>query len=175
MGTTDPLGELCDAKNNIYCSYNQICTTSGQTAGTCMDKDNSWECITNEDCAHRPNTFCQISGENCVISRSKCATIGTYQEPEIESLSNLRISASSMSWWSAKNWCQAQGMHLFDLDNHLIDDTVIQELKKTLNGWLWTAKDSGQCDAWNISTRSSNLSNSNHKGRGGTAPNAFCE
>ena len=38
LNPNDPQGDLCDVSNNIYCDYGQLCTTSGNIAGECINQ-----------------------------------------------------------------------------------------------------------------------------------------
>lgn len=118
LNSKDPQGDLCDAINNIYCDYGQICTTSGQVAGTCVNKEENWECLTNEDCFDKPNTFCEIlaSDEN-TITGGKCTPLGNSSgEKLVEGLGKLELkSGNGLNWWSAQNWCTAKEKKLFDI------------------------------------------------------------
>lgn len=117
LNPNDPQGDLCDATNNIYCDYGQICTTSGQVAGTCVNKEENWECLTNEDCFDKPNTFCEILTQGHSIIAGQCSDIGA-SSGEIETPNWGILEASkniNMNYWTARNWCQIKNKKLIDI------------------------------------------------------------
>ncbi len=117
LNSKDPQGDLCDAINNIYCDYGQICTTSGQVAGTCVNKEEDWECLTNEDCSDKPNTFCEILTQGHSIVAGQCSDIGA-SSGEIETPNWGILEASentNMNYWTARNWCQIKNKKLIDI------------------------------------------------------------
>ena len=79
-------------------------------------------CRTNDDCAD--GQYCQLTGEwlldgnghqltPCgVITAGTCTDIGHYTDKTTANHKMARKSDSAMSWWSADNWCKAQGMNL---------------------------------------------------------------
>ncbi len=75
-------------------------------------------CKTNSDCDS--GEYCKLTGDKCKYpSEGVCTAIGDYLEPEneISGLGRVKISLDDrMTWWSADNWCKAQGMHLPEVE-----------------------------------------------------------
>ena len=115
--TASDIGQLCNPNTGLRCDTNQICTTSGEVAGTCVDKKDSWECLTNTDCQNKPNTYCQLSMPNTItIKGGTCASLGgSSGDIYIEGFGTVEFSDDLMNWYSAKNWCQAKGKNLIDI------------------------------------------------------------
>lgn len=131
LNPNDPQGDLCDVSNNIYCDYGQLCTTSGNIAGECINQQKNWECVTNEDCSDKPNTFCKISS-SCDYTKNVCSIVQGSCQPLSEAIffpnddikdenetiifkkNSLLKSKNAMDWWSARSWCQAHGKSLID-------------------------------------------------------------
>ena len=86
--------------------------------------DVSGNCATNADCTE-PNMYCHISATfaysetSCFKNYSgTCVAIGSKEEATIEGLGTVyKSSSSDMTWWSAKNWCAAQGKRLISADH----------------------------------------------------------
>lgn len=115
--TATDVGQLCNPDTRLRCETNQICTTSGEVAGSCVNKKDSWECLTNADCSGKPGTFCAVSMNNSITIRGgECHPIGgSSGDVYIEGLGTVEFSNDSMNWYSAKNWCAAKGKNLIDI------------------------------------------------------------
>ncbi len=103
---------VCD-NGNVYLSYmDDPCST---------DTPDDMECTKNSDCDD--GEFCLLasnqSGNDILPHFGNCEPIGAV------SVSNGLLSTSEVtywSWWSAENWCKAQGTRLAkinDIDNLL--------------------------------------------------------
>ena len=111
---------LCDSANGTCCAVGEICTTAGGVAGTCVK--NTDGCTTNADCAS--TEFCQITASSCTaMTGGTCTALSSvsYEDKSVSGFGTLRRSGSTMSWWSAKNWCEAHGKRLIKIDNNRLD------------------------------------------------------
>ena len=101
--------EVCGQK---CCPKGQMCSSG---TGGCVDV--TGECATNADCTE-PNTYCKISADNCygANARGTCEDIEGKEEATIEGWTVYK-SNGYMTWWSAKNWCAAQGKRLISADH----------------------------------------------------------
>ena len=130
---TCPTGRFaCDTANGTCCTTNQMCSTGGDTTGTCIAKGSS-ECMTNADCETlKGNTdyYCAISagytfGGSCFNNFSgTCQLKGTGTESgelkigdDVIFEKGQFLVGGTMTWWSAKNWCAAQGRRLVKLSD----------------------------------------------------------
>ncbi len=110
-GDTACPGNCCDTKtmmcvsayydgSNYHCQYDKI------------------KCNKNSDC--HTGQFCLVSGNSNSPSVGRCtdvSEVGGYSIPSDANafFKNLVRSQQRMNWWSANNWCQAQGKHLASL------------------------------------------------------------
>jgi len=108
--TRDRSCSIC-VNENVYLSYkSEPCSTE-------TPKDMG--CRSNDDCEE--DEFCQIDGvwtsSNCSeITEGSCQPVGALSGPiEIEGLGSVVASKTAMTWWSADNWCKAQGKSLIDV------------------------------------------------------------
>ena len=117
--------EVCGKK---CCEGGQMCS-SDWDGGQCVDV--SGNCATNADCKDADGNvdttkYCKISASYVGSSVTSCYKSYTgrcvYKGDlpagvAIEGLGTVyRSSSSSMNWWSAKNWCAAQGKRLISAD-----------------------------------------------------------
>ncbi len=134
---TCPAGTSC-SKGMCICSETgqevcgQTCCLEGQMCssdvGGCVDV--SGNCATNADCKDADGNvdktkYCQISASRTFSETSchkdytgTCTAIGSKREATIEGLGTVYRSNSTMSWWSARNWCEAQGKRLIDISGN---------------------------------------------------------
>ena len=112
--------EVCGKK---CCEEGQMC--SSDVRG-CVDV--SGACANNSDC--ETNAACKGGKCYCKISVSytpssscfkdytgTCTAIGSKREATIAGLGTVYRSNGFMTWWSAKNWCEAQGKRLISADH----------------------------------------------------------
>ena len=132
--------EVCGQK---CCLEGQMCLSD--VVG-CVGVDVTGECATNADCTE-PNTYCGISAYNCygVGARGRCTALGSKSEATIEGLGTVYKSNDYMTWWSARNWCEAQGKRLIS-----VSDLQCDHFEGTYG---YCCKDSGSCSS-NITTQS---------------------
>ena len=108
------------------CGEGEICTAPGTgdsgTVGECVTP--TGECVTNADCD--PDEFCLFesytsatdAGTTCnVPANGVCTALtGSYAPKVVENteepLYGVTYSDATMNWWSASNWCQANGSSL---------------------------------------------------------------
>ena len=137
--------EVC---GTICCLANQMCSSD---VGGCVDVTGA--CATNADCKDADGNvdktkYCKISARDCYGggARGTCTALGGQSKANIKGLGMVYRSNSTMTWWSAKNWCEAQGKRLISYSDlqcdHLSD-----------RGYGYCCKDSGSCSS-NITTQS---------------------
>ena len=117
--------QSCDSVNG-RCKDNDANCSNGQTCsnGTCICTDDS-QCDLNEICqnglcevvmACLSNTDCVSDTEFCAFEettscadkgKGKCLLISDYGISD--SVDGFIYSTNNMKWWSAQNWCLAQG------------------------------------------------------------------
>ena len=104
-----------DATYGVCCPVGYLCTTNGDTPGTCVKFASG--CTTNADCTNSAKPYCYITGTDCYTpTNGYCHSLGTIKTVEIEGVGRITIG-NSMSWWSARNWCEAQGKHLINVED----------------------------------------------------------
>ena len=120
---TDGSCTVC-ANGNIYLSY---MPDLPEPVGACdTAKTMSGSCVSNKDCAKVEGCedgacYCSLTQEwseqTGVSLVGDCLPIGSYTDVVgIANLGSVRFSNITMSsWWSAENWCRAQGMDLIDI------------------------------------------------------------
>ena len=108
--------EVC---GQTCCPENQMCSSD---MGGCVDV--SGECKRNADCGD--DEYCKISASDAPYETSwfknysgTCTAIGSKSEATIEGLGTVyRSIDDEMTWWSAKNWCEAQRKRLIDISGN---------------------------------------------------------
>ena len=107
--------EVC---GQTCCPENQMCSSD---VGGCVDVTG---CQSNADCGD--DEYCKISVSYAFSETScykdytgTCTAIGSKSEATIEGLGTVTVYGSifGMTWWSAKNWCAAQGKRLISTDH----------------------------------------------------------
>ncbi len=102
--------------------YTQGCCTSDLKLAKDKDQNGNeyyicGNCVSNADC--KENEYCKLTGEIARPSYGICSEIGSYTDSSEQDtvtgiLGIVRVSNTNMTWWSADNWCKAQGMNLID-------------------------------------------------------------
>ena len=110
--------EVCGQK---CCEEGQMCSSDWE-GGRCVAV--TGVCATNADCKDADGNvdktkYCKITAGNCygANARGTCEKLGGKSEATIEGLGTVYRSNSTMTWWSAKNWCAAQGKRLISADH----------------------------------------------------------
>ena len=154
------------------CATDEVCTTSGDVAGTCVAKGGNIACTTNASC-NDSTKYCKLTGtwqDYCaVITGGTCETLDdgtetTYTDPaDTTKTKTFLVSSGDMSWWAADNWCKAHGRklvsyntvnRLFGCDNDEWSCTWSKFTTSsywsngTLPDYYWTAESSNSCSAW---------------------------
>ena len=137
--------EVC---GQTCCPENQMCSSD---VGGCVDV--TGECTTNADCKDADGNvdktkYCKISASDCYGggARGTCTALGGQSEATIEGLGTVYKSNDYMTWWSARNWCEAQGKRLISVSDLQCDHLSYGE-------YGYCCKDSGSCRN-NITTQS---------------------
>ncbi len=116
--------EVC---GQTCCPENQMCSSD---VGGCVDV--TGECTTNADCKDADGNvdeteYCKITASyagssvtSCYKNYSgTCTALGSSSKATIAGLGTVyRSSSSAMNWWSARNWCEAQGKRLLDISGN---------------------------------------------------------
>ena len=122
--------------------------------------DVTGECATNADCKDADGNvdktkYCAINTRSCYGTNASgtCEDIIKSNDEATESNDEVTIegwtvykSSGDMTWWSAKNWCEAQGKRLISYS-----DLQCDHLSEGMFGYC--CKDSGSCSA-DINTQS---------------------
>ena len=131
----------CNGHVLEYVTGDDLCTLGECkiTRGQCITGD----CSSNIDCesvsgCENGSCYCNIDFSQRVGS---CKPIGNFKDAQntIEGIGKPRRSEASMSWFSANNWCKAQGMHLI----------TVEELQCYRSGTNSILNYSGACCAGN--------------------------
>ena len=114
--------------NEACCASNEFCTAPGDTSGQCKeltcDETDEDCCVTNADCGE--TEFCLFTSytsatdaeTTCPVPANGVCTAltGDYAPKVVENteepLYGVTYSDAKMNWWSASNWCQANGSSL---------------------------------------------------------------
>ena len=105
---TDNTCTIC-SNGNIYLSY---------LSDPCSKViDTFTGCKSNKDCLDLGNDYyCKLTGSSCGYPiKGVCTEIGTPTTTNIDGLGSIVRSSNTLQWWSAQNWCKAQGMNLIDV------------------------------------------------------------
>ena len=147
--TAESIQQL-SASGLIYDSFNKdICTNDlndivlyfGDTSAQCnkpKEGEDYTPCNTNAECCG--GSFClhSINSNSDVAERGTCQKIGyTLTHRWERSDNDVWISTyEPMNWWSAKNWCEAQGLRTFSrADIGCEDQTGECETNALLGYW----------------------------------------
>jgi len=106
---TDNTCTIC-ANGNVYLSY---------LSDPCSRViDGFTGCKSNKECLDSlgEGYYCRLTGSSCNYpTTGTCTEIGSPTTANITGLGSVVRSASSLQWWSAQNWCKAQGKNLIDV------------------------------------------------------------
>lgn len=128
-------GTVCSVTSNavsLCCPPGSFCNSGGDVNTT--DTANQARCITlqgdgtncstNAECP-QDKPFCHITWpkgtpRNChdpSAYKGTCTALGTPITANIYGLGNVLISSGKLIWWSARNWCEAHGKHLINVED----------------------------------------------------------
>ena len=131
-------------KNNISCTYHGT-TTGTCYEGTCISNEieEGKTCTSNTDCGGvgsgyyckyndycRSATFCWNTPELSGGADGHCTKVGSKQFATTD-WGVIYRSTTGLNFWSAKNWCSAQGMTLFDFTKLNCSNATAQFANKT--------------------------------------------
>ena len=168
---SDPACEGVECPAGTSCSNGRcLCPTGQEVCGqTCCPEGQACsynleegcvpvtgECATNADCDE--GEYCDIfsppgTGMGCMVfAEGTCLPLGDKEEIVINGLGVLskRSDSSILYWWSANNWCQAQGKRLISLSDLRCDHL---EQGEYADGNGYCCKDSNPCN-YDSSTQS---------------------
>ncbi len=114
---------------------------NGPTVARCFGNTNYGECKENTDCAQ--GEFCKIISENDSSPvGGECTPVGVGTNLQIPGLVNIIKGPENVTWWSANNWCKAQGKSLIDISRF---DCYQSGTENKLTEAQATEKQSGCC------------------------------
>ena len=155
------------------CGTDEVCTTSGDVAGTCVAKGGNIACTTNTSC-NDATKYCKLENTEYKCdapNKGTCTTLDagretTYTDPnDTTKTKTFLVSSGYMSWWAADNWCKAHDMklvsystvnRLFDCDKNSRKCTWSKFTTDgywsngTLSDYYWTAESYDFCYAWHV-------------------------
>ena len=95
---------VCD-NEKVYLSYNEN-PCEEEVSGDCTSND---DCVTGEE-------YCHIEGDgDCDLATGTCTPLGGSSSASITGIGTVLKSDDCMNWWSADNWCKAQGRSLISV------------------------------------------------------------
>ena len=169
------------------CATDEVCTTSGDVAGTCVAKGGNIACTTNASC-NDSTKYCKLTGKyqnDCAeITGGTCETLDdgretTYTDPtDSTKTKTFLVSSGYMSWWAADNWCKAHNKklvsyntvhNLFDCDKDNYSCTWSKFTTDsywsngTLPDYYWTAESYDSCNAWLVYVNDEDYFNTNYR------------
>ena len=150
--TRDGTCSICD-NGNVYLSYmDDPCATTTSFSG----------CKSNDDCDE--GEYCKLTGSSCDYpDAGTCTAIGSNTPATITGLGNVIKSDADMSWWAAKNWCQAQGMRLPTIEEIQCYRDGTNTLIEAGTEWGYCCKGGNQtCAGWSSYWNGATMSNSNY-------------
>ncbi len=153
-GTTQckcPAGQKWDATNGCQAATEgATCTTQDDCGGrnsnyycniTNYTQTGAWEDYKNTAC-YDPNGF--------TATCQRVSNIG-HTDATVTGLGSVRRSNSEMSWWSANNWCQAQGRNLIDVEDLQAYRSGTDTLVVAGTTWSHGCAKSKTCASWDES------------------------
>ena len=118
-------GTLCNRSTGLCCATNQMCNTAGDVNTTnttnqakCLTLSASGsECTTNAECTDPAKPWCKITeATDCrTPNKGKCTALGTSATASVYGLGEILLGPN-VNWWSAKNWCAANGKKLINVE-----------------------------------------------------------
>ena len=107
-------------------------------------------CVSNADCGE--GKFCYLRDGDCDHPyRGTCERLDEWGESSftVEG-KQLRRSYGNITWWAAKNWCEAKGMRMIsisDLQCYQSGSTEPQHAQPQQNGTLWCCASGQSCSS----------------------------
>ena len=167
------------------CCSNEVCISV--SAETCQSSETPKGCTNNSQCD--TGEYCVITSNSCSsISSGICTPLRTVytvsgKTGNAATYNGWMYSDNKMTWWSATNWCKAQGKRLVSLSDLGItggypciesdcigaDWTALKEAFKSNN--YWTNDSSSSCVAFFVET---SLQDVNSDDRNRTYACALC-
>jgi type II secretory pathway pseudopilin PulG len=130
-GTLDPCADVecgeglscfrgqCKCPDGLPLCGDQCCSKGTYCTGThsysqdhlCLAPNSG--CVSNEDCEE--NQYCRFKGSKCNdLGTGECKDIGTVKTYTLKLPSGdlTLYGGTSANWWSARNWCEANGWRM---------------------------------------------------------------
>jgi len=141
-GTDSDECDVCQ-EGRVYLSYN---------ANPCAQEppEDFEGCTRNEECEE--GEYCALTGNNgaCHPKKGECLPVGGYMKPNtpVQGLGYVMLSNDNMNWWSAENWCKAQGKSLIPVEDFQVyrpgtTEQVIAGSESNNGGGCASGKDCG--------------------------------
>ena len=118
-------------------------------------------CTTQDDCGGtNSDYFCKITrytqNGSCTDSNTSyygglsgtCQPLGTPVSASISGLGNVIAGPDEVNWWSAKNWCEAQGKHLINIEDFQIYRSGTTTKVVTNTTWSYGCASGKTCGDW---------------------------
>lgn len=111
------------------------------------------ECIKDSEC---DRGYCDIhNGCEDPTEKGSCLAIHA-KEAVVVGPKTFKQSQEDMSWWTAKRWCENQGMQLVSLEDigctatyEYCTSTTLSTLRdQGVSKYFWTRHESDSCNAW---------------------------
>ena len=144
---------------------------------------NNGQCDKGEYCAIIPESL-----DKANIATGNCTSLGTINTVS-DKTGNAAVyngwvySDTDMNWWSATNWCKAQGKRLVSLSDlgitgvdedssprytGTVDWDALSEAFGNIDWWIWTNDSTSPCCPFLVSLSSQDLTNISRVGDGRT-------
>ena len=144
-------GAITPALDGTECDYSAEGANDGTCqSGICEEKIEGKVCDTQDDCGgSNSDYYCKITASNCTtITSGACTALETPVSASISGLGNVIASPGTMNWWSAKNWCEAQGKHLINIEDFQVYRSGTTTKVVTNTAWSYGCASEKTCDYW---------------------------
>ena len=96
----------------VCCDKNSVCSVNSfdLATGVCTPKPETADCLTSQNCPD--GQYCAFdseTGSTSSFEKGHCAEVGILETE------NYTYSLVPMDWYSARNWCQKQGLNMVDI------------------------------------------------------------
>ena len=166
-------GEITNKSGSCTYTYANGSTATGTCdSGICLDPaiTTTTLCLTNADCGGvGSGYFCKYTktltntedvfqamgcpGENNPLNCDRagtCTPIGTVMKANVAGLGQVIVGPNG-SWWSSKNWCEAQGKSLFEVAQMQVyeDGETLVQTGRSVEAQIPACAKDKACSDWN--------------------------
>lgn len=122
-------------------------------------------CASNDDC--ESNEYCKLEGDDedyeardCYPATGTCTPLGGSSSANIVGIGTVLKSADSINWWSANNWCKAQGKNLISLAQlGCYENGITLKEEHTNTASFYCCAEGHDCDEWGEYWNGTNIVN----------------